>query len=78
MAIFDKCGAQGGSWYTSCMDFGYQPFLDGTIQGKPSEKMLMERLADVGDMHNLTRRNDDDDNDGEVPPAQPMPSDRGS
>ena len=60
------------------MDFGYQRFLDVTIHGEPGGKMLMERLADVGDMHNLTRRNDDDDNDGEVPPARPMPSDGGS
>lgn len=39
--------------------------------------MLMERFADAGDMHNLTRSNDDGA-DGEVPPARPMPWDRGS
>ena len=60
------------------MDLGYQPFLDGVLQGKPGGKMLMERLADVGDMHNLTMRNDGGDDDGEVPPARPTPSDGGS
>ena len=40
--------------------------------------MLMERLADVEDMHNLTRRNDGNEDDAEVPPARPMPSDEGS
>ena len=29
------------------------------------------------DMHNMTRRNDGGDDDGEVPPARPRPSDRG-
>ena len=77
MEIFNKCGAEGGSWYTSCMDFGYQPFLDGAIQGTPGGKMLMERFSATEDMHNLTRRNDGGDDDGEVPPARPMPSNGG-
>ena len=75
MEIFNKCGAEGGSWYTLCMDFGYQPLLDGAILGLPGGKMLMERFAAAEDMHNLTRRNDGGDDDGEVSPARPMPSD---
>ena len=58
------------------MDLGYQPFLDGVLQGKPGGKMLMERFVEE-DMHNMTRRNDGGDDDGEVPPARPRPSDRG-
>lgn len=66
MDIFKQCGGKGGSYYTGCMDFGYQPFLDGAIQGTPG-KMLMER-----DLHNLTESN------GEyVPPPPPAPSMQG-
>ena len=75
MEIFNKCGAEGGSWYNNCMDFGYQPFLDGTIQGKPGGKMLMERFAAAEDMHNLTKRNDGGDDDAEVPSARLIPLD---
>lgn len=59
--ILKQSGGKGGSYYENCLDFGYQPFLDGVIQGTPG-KMLMER-----DVHKLTEREEES-----APPTLPV------